>query len=441
MCSIAYGDEVGKMLQKMKHRAPDDEGIVGNLGMGRLSIIDLKSDGLCPFTEDGDVLAFNGEIYNYKELRSELRGLSHTFRTESDTEVLYHAYKQWGMEGCLQKLNGMFAFAIREGDRLYLARDIAGEKPLYYTEKPFRFASENKALDFQGKEFPPAHYGIYENGKLTIKRWWTFEPHHINLKTAQEELEWLLEDSIRLRTQSDVPYGLFLSKGVDSTLISSFHDFQHTFTYEDGDYKDEFLRTFQKILWHLDGPVQSFSPFGLWKLSEQARDAGVKVILSGEGADELFGGYVRFIPPSLAREARLRYPSYKAMFPGANNVNNLGWREFNGNMRELLRMGDRMTSAFGIENRCPFLDKRIIEFAFSLPHEAKIQGFDTKILLNKVLMKRRPDYIPVEKHGLYCSVNKWIGTGDKFGKELYTRYQHRLWRDLQLSSPHTTTTN
>lgn len=434
MCSIVGGESsdesIKYKLNIMKHRAPDDKGVLRSIGMGRLSIIDLESKDLCPYMEDGIVLAFNGEIFNYKDLREDLEKLGYIFKTQSDIEVLLKSYKEWGTQ-CLNKFNGMFAFAIKDRDTIFIARDIAGEKPLYYKENPFLFASENKALNFQGKEFPPAHYGIFRDGKLTIKRWWKLTKKRINLKTAEEELEWLLNDSIRLRTQSDVPYGLFLSGGVDSTLISTFHDFKHTFTYDDGDYEEEFKEIFPKILYHLDGPITSFSPFGLWKLSEQAHNAGVKVILSGEGADELFGGYVRYMPASLDREAQVKFPSYKSMFPRAEDVNDLGWKDFNGHMRELLRMGDRMTSAWGIENRCPFLDKRIIEFAFSLPHEAKIQGFDTKIILNRILKKRCPDYKPVEKHGLYCSVNKWIGAKDKFDKEAYTKLQEKLWRDLQ----------
>lgn len=434
MCSIVGGEISDELIKEkinmMQHRAPDDKGVISHIGMGRLAIIDLKSDNLCPHIDGELVLAFNGEIYNYKELRKTLESLGHKFKTQSDTEVLIKSYRQWGID-CLSKFNGMFAFAIKDKDSIFIARDIAGEKPLYYTENPFVFASENKALNFKGTEFPPAHYGVFRDGKLTINRWWKLKKRSINLKTAEEELEWLLNDSVRLRTQSDVPYGLFLSGGVDSTLIGSFHDFKHTFTYHDGDYEKEFKEVFPKILWHLDGPVKSFSPFGLWKLSEMAYNKGVKVILSGEGADELFGGYVRFVSPSLAREARLRFPSYKAMFPGAADVNDLGWEEFNGNLRELLRMGDRMTSAFGIENRCPFLDKRIIEFAFSLPHEAKIQGFDTKIILNNILKKRMPDYKPIEKHGLFVSVNKWISASDNFSKEKYIKYQSKLWRNLQ----------
>src|SRR3990167_801914 len=284
----------------------------------------------------------------------------------------------------------MFAFAIynKRNDILFLARDIAGEKPLYFkeTNDGIEFASEAKALDWQCNELEPAHYLLYEfkSKQLIIEKWWNFKPIKINLETAEEELEKLLEDSIKLRTRADVPYGLYLSGGVDSTLISTFHNFAHTFTYEDGNYKEEFNQLLPKIAYHLDYPLDSFSSFGLWKLAEQVKNAGVKVVLSGEGADELFGGYVRYTPNALNYEAQKRFPSYKGMFPYKGD---LGWEDFNNKMRGLLRMGDRMASAHGIENRCPFLDRRIIEFAFSLPPELKISGFDLKVILNKLLKK------------------------------------------------------
>ena len=428
MCSIAVSNdktEVLKMLQVMKHRAPDEEGIVEgefNIGMGRLKIIDLKSDGLCPYKEGKYTITFNGEIYNYKEIRNELKLKGYNFRTNSDTEVLLKAYIEW-KEKLFDKLNGMYAFAIYDGITVFFARDIAGEKPLYYTKKPFRIASEAKALNFECEELPPAHYGVY-NGALKIKKYWEPKIKEIRLKWAEEELEYLLEDSIKLRTQADVPYGLYFSGGVDSSLISTFNGFEHLFSYEDKDYKEEFLELLPKIVHHLDYPVKSFSAFGLWKLAEEASKK-VKVVLSGEGADELFGGYVRYVLPEFNRKAQLEFPSYTSMFTNPKSVNDNGWEEFNGNMQELLRMGDRMASAWGIENRCPFLDKRIIEFAYSLPEEAKIQGLDTKIILNRILKKRWPDYKRIEKKGLFCSVNDWIGAKDKFSKEEYVNLQRK----------------
>lgn len=432
MCSIAGSKnkkEVGTMLQVMRYRGPDGEGIADHgifaIGTGRLAIIDLTSKGLCPYREDNYTITFNGEIYNYQELRKELEQKGWIFTTNSDTEVLLKSYREWGVK-CLNKFNGMFAFAIYDGKKIFLARDIAGEKPLYYTKRPFRFASEAKALGFDCEEFPTASYGIYDFKKLVIKPYWRLQQRDINLKTAEEELEWLLEDSVKLRTRSDVPYGLYYSGGIDSSLLATFHDFRYIFTYRDANYAKEFKRIFPKILWHLDHPIESFSPFGLWKLAEMA-SRKVKVVLSGEGADELFGGYVRYVVPEFNYQARKRFPSYPLMFTPAQSVQESGWNEFNGNLRTLLRMGDRMSSAFGLENRCPFLDKRIIEFAFSLPNELKIQGCDTKVILQNILRRRNPSYRHIEKKGLFCSVNKWIGSNNIFDKKDYMKLQFDIY--------------
>lgn len=423
MCSIAgTKNNIEEMIEIMKYRAPDDKGFFRDkkfkIGMGRLSIIDLKSDNLCPYKEDNFVLSFNGEIYNYIELRNELKTLGHTFKTNSDTEVLLKSYKQWGIK-CLNEFNGMFAFAIYDGKRIFMARDIAGEKPLYYTD-PFQFSSEAKVFK-KCKEFPPAHYGIYDFKTLKIKRYWNFPKRHIDLRHAEEELEWLLEDSVKLRTRSDVPYALYYSGGIDSSLISTFHNFQK-FTYKGN--KKEFLKDAKKIYYHLDYPVKSFSPYGLWSLAKQASKK-VKVVISGEGADELFGGYVRYVKPEFNYQAQKKFPSYK-MFEPAKSVQESCKEEFNGNMQELLRMGDRMSSAFGLENRCPFLDKRIIEFAFSLPNELKINGTETKVILRRILEKRMPNYKDIEKKGLYIPVNKWIGSKELYEKNDYLKWQKTL---------------
>lgn len=420
------------MLAVMKHRAPDDTGIVSDgefsIGMGRLKILDLDSPNLCPIVDGNLVLTFNGEIYNYEELKEELTKLGHEFHTQSDSEVLLKAYKQWGT-GCLDKLNGMFAFAIYDGQTIFLARDIAGEKPLYYRKSDFAFASEAKAL---GKciEFPCAHYGIYKGIHLELHRYW-FPPsteRDVDLATAIGELDVLLQSAVSLRTRAHVPYGLYYSGGIDSALISTYHNFEHQYTYEDkSEYKTEFLQTFKRILWHLDYPVKTFSAFGLWKLAEEASKE-VKVVLSGEGADELFGGYVRYVPNEFNRLARKEFPSYTGLFPYKDMLR----EEFHGNMRELLRMGDRMAGAWGIENRCPFLDRRIIEFAMSLPIRFKIDGFKTKVVLRELLKRRNPSYRFEEKRGLYVSINKWLGERNQYGKGTYLAYQKKLMGETRL---------
>ena len=267
MCSIAgvtnpdSNQLVNTMLNLMRHRAPDDKGIYKGkkitLGMGRLKIIDLISENLCPYINQDVVLSFNGEIYNFKEIKKELKDLGYRFKTTSDTEVLALAWCKWGTK-TFSKLNGMFAFAVydKRKNKLYLARDIAGEKPLYYiyTNKKLYFASEAKALiktlnltrqkskiyhAFQHclnetlfknlLQIPAANYLEYDlNSKkiIKIKEYWTLKRKKINLKTCNEELTYLLSKSIKLRTFCDVDYALYYSKGVDSSLISTFHDFK-----------------------------------------------------------------------------------------------------------------------------------------------------------------------------------------------------------------------
>ena len=345
------------------------------------------------------------------------------FLKSSDTNLLICVFKIF--------IFGFYIFLQRtiinvENDILFLARDIAGEKPLYYkeTNDGLEFASEAKSLGVCN-ELEPAHYLWYEfkNKQLIIRRWWEFKPIKINLDTVVEDLESLLEDSIRLRTRSDVPYGLYLSGGMDSTIISTFHKFEHNFTYTEGDYEEEFKKVFPKIVWHLDYPVRHFSAFALWKLAEMAKENGVKVVMGGEGADELFGGYIRYMPDALYEQAQKQFPSYKSMFPFKKTLQERTLEEFNGNMREELRMRDRMSSAFGVEHRTPFFDRRIIEFAFSLPLEWRVRGFETKYILRKILEKRKPDYKHIEKAGLYCPVNKWIGSKQIYEKDDYLVYQ------------------
>lgn len=483
MCSISgiiNGTGADKMLDSQKHRAPDEQGVYKDkyieLGMGRLKIIDLDSPGLAPYQEDGLVLCYNGEIYNYLELKKELTKQGWTFHTTSDTEVLLKSWRQWGLK-MFDKLNGMFAIAIYDSrkKKLLLARDISGEKPLYYYHqgKKFVFCSEAKALEKvlrlrkQENEFfnafqhcflatlwknvfeiPPAHYLLLDvaTGDKKIVEYWKFQPRHINLKTAGEELEDILKNAVKLRVRSDVPLGLYYSGGIDSSLISALHPFDYKFYFDDTkNWRGDFFSQIGKIVRHLDFPVGSLSSYPLWKLAERA-SRKVKVVLSGEGADEIFGGYVRYMPIAREWELQKRYPSYSYIFGKhyppylegfakitarneniefvkeqlrpyfemfSDPINAIGFADFKLIIPSLLQMGDRMAGAFGIENRCPFLDKRIIEFGFSLPAELKIQGLDQKIILRKIL-KKHGLMTPLrnEKKGLTIRFNQWFGKDD-----------------------------
>lgn len=424
----------------MAHRAPDGSGMREVwpgffLGMGRLAIVDRQAKNVSPYSFGTKTISFNGEIYNHDALRSEL-SKDFSFETRTDTEVFLKGYVAWGPR-VLDRVNGMFAVAIADSSEktVFLARDLAGEKPLYYLESPFCFASEAKALGFENlregktKEVPPGTYLLWRPGGGCETHPWFFPRRvpGITRENAAELLETILEDAVRIRIPAEVPYALYFSGGVDSTLISTFlADDVPTITWIDGDCREEFLDVFPKILWHLDKPISSFSPFGLWKLAAEAKKRGVKVVLSGEGADELFGGYVRNVKNEFNKAAAQKFPSYGEMFPHSKDVL---MDEFRGNMRDLLRMGDRMAAAFGIENRCPFLDRRIVEFAWSLPMDMKInwKTLTTKVVLRKILEKRFPTYEDREKEGLFCSVNEWIGSQETFSKKDYMAYQEKLW--------------
>ena len=502
MCSIAgitkgnSAKEVHSMLQTMKHRAPDDLGVFNDknisLGMGRLSIIDLKSKNLCPYQNDKIILSFNGEIYNYKEIRKDLKKKGYQFKTTSDTEVLGNAWDKWG-KNIFDKIKGMFVFSIYEKKtgKLFIARDIPGEKPLYYLRKNnfLYFASEAKALKkalnlkrtknkffetFQHcseetlwkdvYQLPPAHYIEYnlKSKKFSINEYWKIKQKKINKKTAQEELEYLLKKSVKLCTQADVDYGVYYSKGVDSTLISTFHKFKNKFYFDDQlNYEKNFRKIIKKIAYHLDFPVGSFSSYPLWKLAERAKKNNVKVILSGEGADEIFAGYARYLPIYMQWKLNKKFPSYEYLFGKfyksyhegyaqltsrsdenldlvkkkmkkyfemfENPINAMCYFDFKVIMPSLLQMGDRMSSAFGVENRCPFLDKDIIEFGLNLDVEQKINFNQQKIILRNILKKRlNSKYSEIEKKGLTIKFNRWFNV-KSWDRTKYFQFLLKNW--------------
>ena len=367
ICGFNWHDEalITAMASSLAHRGPNQQGSfcceAMSLGFRRLSIIDLSDHGRQPmFNEDNTLcLVFNGEIYNFQSLRQELESKGHIFRSQSDSEVILHAYEDWG-DDCVHHLRGMFAFGLydQRQERLLLARDRIGIKPLYYSWQQGRlsFASEIKALledkhvvrrvnsqalyDYLGFEFVPApstmfeginklpagHLLTLEKGQLRTRQYWDLHcrPNEVvpSFTEAVEQMRLLLDQAVASHLVSDVPLGVFLSGGLDSSCIVALMR-RHitgplkTFTigyadksYSELDYaqivadhcqtehhvlildslKPEYV---EKTLWHLDEPMTDLSTVPLYLLCQQAKEQ-VTVCLSGEGADESFAGYDRF---------------------------------------------------------------------------------------------------------------------------------------------------
>lgn len=362
---------LGKMIDAIALRGPDGEGrfVDREVGLGhrRLSIIDVEGGAQPIGNEDESLkIVFNGEIYNFVELRKELEGAGHTFKTRSDTEVIVHAYEQWG-KACVDRFNGMFAFAIWDSNKreLFLARDHLGVKPLYYVELGGRilFGSEIKAL-LQDRECPrdvdveslaqlftfryvpspktlfkgicklPAGHCMTLSARgIEVDRFWGWIPRHReswNEEALIEEYCALLEDSVRLQLRSDVPLGLFLSSGVDSgALLAIMSQYSsgpvQTFTigFEGGEKINEvedarslarmfgadhyfmeikpedYLKYYENYLWDLEEPVGNETAAAFYFVSKIAREK-VKVAMSGQGADEPWAGYDRYLGANLS---------------------------------------------------------------------------------------------------------------------------------------------
>ena len=363
--------EVLAMARTLIHRGPDGEGvwIGGHVGLGhrRLAIIDLREEANQPMcNEDGSVwVTFNGEIYNFPDLRKELERKGHVFQTNSDTEVIVHAYEEYG-RGCLEHFRGMFAFALWDvrTQTLFLARDRVGKKPLYYFVGPdrFVFGSEIKAIladrsvpvdpdpvaidhflalqyipapltAFKGiRKLPAAHWLELRNGCFEIGRYWKlhYEPkRQISMPDAMAEFKWHLAEAVRLRMVSDVPLGAFLSGGVDSSAVvvamaQEGRSAVRTFCagFEDGAFDErEFAQMvaqrydthhaellvkapvsdiLPRLIWHYDEPFGDSSAVPSYAIAELTRQH-VTVVLNGDGGDEIFAGYDRYITDRLAR--------------------------------------------------------------------------------------------------------------------------------------------
>ncbi|HEU4683067.1 MAG TPA: asparagine synthase (glutamine-hydrolyzing) [Nitrospira sp.] len=524
------------------------------LGHRRLAILDRSDRAHQPMASaDGvDWLVYNGEIYNYRELREELRAKGYHFRSASDTEVLLTAYREWGI-GCVKRFNGMFAFALWDGTshRLVCGRDRFGEKPFYYVwnEQCFAFGSEIKALlpvlgqrgpdqeliyayldrgalDASDRtmlsgvrQLPPAHMLVVENGRLAINPYWQLPSCEREttgtFDAAVETFASLFRDSVRLRLRSDVPVGSCLSGGLDSSsIVCTMHRLlaedrdatrnapdtgQHVFSscfqdaaYDERRYRDHVVREtgvtthdvfpddtiladdIPRVVWHQEEPFGSTSVFAQWCVMRTASEQGLKVLLDGQGADELLAGYHGFFGPVLAdlirngRWASLirEYGSYRrlhgawpryvyanfarAMLPAAfvrtvrgRMTGSARWmdREFRqrwrdddepgvelegtvlqrmqamlltGNgLRALLHYEDRNAMAFGIETRLPFLDHRLVEFVWPLPNHHKIRDGITKVLLREAMKGVLPEPVRqrVDKMGFVTPEDRWFRAG------------------------------
>lgn len=361
-----------QMTTSMAHRGPDGAGLFvdGDMGLGhrRLSIIDLGGGAQPMANEDNTVtVVFNGEIYNYIEIRDELLAHGHVFKTKSDTETIVHAYEQWG-DDCVDRFNGIFAFAIWDARtrRALVARDHLGVKPLYYTRvgTTLVFASEIKALlqypscprdvdiaalghlftfrfvpsprtMFAGiSKLPPGHLMTLEGERISVRRHWSFVPSEPTDRSEHdlvEEYRDLLSDAVRLQLRSDVPVGLFLSSGVDSGMLLAMMREQnkgdiHTFTigFEGGSRTnetddaravaqrydtrhtemmvspDDYLQYYERYLWDVEEPLGNETAAAFYFVSKITSEH-VKVALTGQGVDEPWAGYHRYIGVKLSQ--------------------------------------------------------------------------------------------------------------------------------------------
>ena len=512
---------LGEMMDKIRHRGPDSEGRYIDeciaMGFRRLSIIDITNSGNQPiFNEDkSKVLFFNGEIYNYREIRKELEEKGHKFTTHTDSETLIHGYEEFG-EKLLDRLRGMFAFVIwdKEKKELFGARDFFGIKPFYYATMngTFMFGSEIKSflvhpafvkelnttalenyLTFQYSptnetffknvyKLPPAHCFKYKDGKLDIKRYWDV---HFNADEKPDMDMWVdrisdtFKNSVEAHKIADVEVGSFLSSGVDSSYAASVANVDKTFTVgfgEDEKYNEigwakefskyigkeniskvitpeEYWDNIKKIQYHMDEPLADPSCIALYFVCNTAAQY-VKVVLSGEGADEIFGGYNIYKEPlgshaykSLPKFIRKGIGSVAEKLPPKRGVNFLvrNGKEleerFIGNAymfsprdrKKLLKIttnapdptaitapfyakvkdkdditkmqyldlhlwmagdillkADKMSMANSLELRVPFLDKEVMALAEQIPWQYRVSTENTKLAMRKAALRAAP---------------------------------------------------
>jgi len=535
--SSSYYDLSRNMLAHIHHRGPDEIGVYINnsmsMGVARLSIIDLLS-GQQPISDISGrySISYNGEVYNYVELRSELQKLGYEFRTNSDTEVVLYAWIHW-KENCFIKFNGAFALAIydKKLNKLILARDRYGKKPLFYAErkKELVFASEMKCFlahplidfkwdleqlstiyttwtplphqsSFKGiNQLPMGTYLVAENGNVSLNSYHSLDfspkvPFSGSLDDAILETQRQLSESVNIRLRSDVEVGTYLSGGLDSaiiTLLSAKHSshkiktFSISFDSEEynerkeqellvrhlnTDHTDLFIRdvdianNFPEAIWYSEMPVFRTAFVPMYLLSKNVNKCGIKVVLTGEGADEIFLGYNIFketllrstwndnisteekknailglypylrhygennIKPIMGTyaqysvERNIHQFSHELRFANGSFSTNLlsnhheqqlpafikeheseirsmspiekaQWLEFKTLLPGYLlsTQGDRMVMANSVENRCPFLDFNVVDYAASLPQEMKLsKEWEEKYILKKAFAHKLP---------------------------------------------------
>ncbi len=514
------------MANMIKHRGPDSDGYFCDenvaLGFRRLSIIDLNNGSQPIYNEDNTkVIVFNGEIYNYEELKTELLKCGHVFKTETDTEVLLHGYEEY-REELLPKLRGMFAFVIYDTNskELFAARDFYGIKPFYYykNDDELLFSSEIKSflahpnfkkelnlemlesyLTFQysvGEDtffknvykLRPGHYLKYKDGSLEIKKYYELKFEEDNTKTLEEWEKGIrehLDDSIKAHKISDVEVGSFLSSGVDSSLIATLSNVDKTFTvgfenkqYSEIDYakdlsqkintkninktitKEEYFDKISDIMYYMDEPLADPSCIALYFVANIASQ-NVKVALSGEGADEIFGGYNIYAEPyTWAWYYKIPYPIRKligscaSIFKHKRGINFLirrgqkledryvgnafifnnkevkkilsykpykkGYQEFTRKyydkvkdkddvtkmqyidfnfwlIGDILLKADKMSMANSLEVRVPYLDRIVIDYARHIPTKYKVDKNTTKKCFRRVASEVLEDKVSSKK--------------------------------------------
>ena len=509
MCGIAgilgenaKSNVIDDMLMVQHHRGPDykgkwyEDGVA--LGHNRLSIIDLSNSANQPFSDNTKryTIVFNGEIYNYIELRKKLKS-SYKFQTSSDTEVLLAAFIFWGKD-CLKHLNGMFSFAIydKKSKSLFAARDRFGVKPFFYhkSNSSFYFSSEIKAIHAAGikkkpneeiwasyfvygsygmpdetfweeiHQLPGGHYLELKNRTLSITKWYVFEEEvkkfdeKIPFNDVKEKYAALLKNSIELRFRADVSVGFNISGGLDSSTLLVFVNQMegkeniNAYTFYTGhkDYDElfwvkEMINTTQNplnkvlltvdhftkeidFLTHIqDEPCGGIPTIAYSKIFKEARKDNVIVLLDGQGMDEQWAGYDYYLKKNdqliqgmkgspfkknvLSKEllSKAKKPSYPTPFE--NELLNKQYRDlFYTKIPRALRFNDRVSMAYSTELREPFLDYRLVEYAFAQPYEYKIKNGIQKFLLRELVSEFLDDSITNSpKRPLQTPQREWLG--------------------------------